>query len=253
MNRRNRNAESVTANCRAWNSKGFTLIELLVVISIIGVLASLVVGISGAASARKKISATQGKLKQLELAIENYKAAIGGYPPDARFADGTVNTVTNQLYYELTGSVFRDGVYVSNQGGERLNQTLCRNVFGVKGFQNVARDSDKSRSFLELGKKDFRALTAGSGGNINLLTAPVPWGRNPLAGRDSRGRNLEDYRPIKVNDPTLTLLNPWQYRSSGRDRFNQASFDLWADVPIGQKIYRISNWSTEPKVIARAD
>lgn len=241
------------ARCRVWTSQGFTLIELLVVISIIGVLASLIVGISGVASTRKKISATQGKMRQLELALENYKGVVGSFPPDARFANGTVNTVTNQLYYELTGTVFRDGVYVSNKGGERLNQTLCRNVFGVKGFQNVARDSAKSQSFLELGNKDFRALTSSSGGNINLLTAPVPWGRNPLAGRDSRGRNLEDYRPIKSNDPTLTLLNPWQYRSSGRDRFNQSSFDLWADVPIGQKIYRINNWSTEPKVIARAD
>lgn len=232
---------------------GFTLIELLVVISIIGVLASLVVGISGSASTTKKIAATKGKLRELELVIENYKASVGGFPPDAKFANGQVNTVTNQLFYELTGTVYRGGVYTSNQGGQGLNRQLCRSFFGVDGIQNTVTESSKAESFIELGSGDYAPISGGDRVPVNLLIAPVRWPAPVVPGVDSRGRSLEDYRPIKSQDPALRLLNPFQYRSSGRDRFNQTSFDLWADVPIRGKIYRINNWGKEPKVISRAD
>ncbi len=232
---------------------GFTLIELLVVISIIGVLASLVVGISAGASTSKKISATQVKLKELEALIENYKASFGGFPPDAKFANGQINTVTNQLFYELTGTVYQGGVFTSNQGGQGLNRQICRKFFGVDGIQNTVKESSKAKSFIELGASDFGQITTGDQVPVNLLLSPVRWPARPLAGVDSRGRNLEDYRPVKSQNPALRLLNPFQYRSSGRDRFNQASFDLWVDVPIRGKIYRISNWSQQPKVISRAD
>ena len=232
---------------------GFTLIELLVVISIIGVLASLVVGISASASTKKKISATEGKLRELEVFIENYKASVGGYPPDSRFANGQINTVTNQLFYELAGTVYQGGIYTSNQDGQGINRQVCRSFFGVDGIQNTAKESSKAKSFAEFGQGDYAQITANGEVPVNLIVAPVRWQATPVVGVDSLGRNLEDYRPIKSQNPALRLLNPFQYRSSGRDRFNQTSFDLWVDIPIRGKIYRINNWSQGPKVISRAD
>ena len=229
---------------------GFTLIELLVVISIIGVLASLTVGIATVASTKKKLTATQGKLREIELALESYKAAVGGFPPDAKFANGAVNMVTNQLFYELTGTVYRNGGFVSNQGGDALNRQVCRSVFGVDGIQNTSRNSSQARSFLELAGSDFEPLIGNKFAEVNLLIAPVKWPASALSGFDSRGRAMEDYRPIKSQQLALRQLNPIQYRSSGRERFNTSSFDLWVDVPIRNKIYRVNNWSQKEKVIS---
>ena len=56
---------------------GFTLIELLVVISIIGVLAGLIVGLSGVASYKGKEARVRIEMNKLMNAIENYKSVIG--------------------------------------------------------------------------------------------------------------------------------------------------------------------------------
>ena len=233
--------------------RGFTLIELLVVFSIIGVLASLIVGISGVASTKKKLAATEGILSKFELAIEGYKSSVGSFPPDAKFANGQVNSVTNQLFYELSGTVYRNRQFVSNQSGEGINRQVCRSLFGVDGIQNTATDSSKSKSFVELKTSEYASFSGYAGSGVNMLIGPVRWPQRDLEGVDSRGRAMNDYRPIKSNDPALRLLNPIQYRSSGRDRFNLTSFDLWVDVPINGKIYRVNNWSQDPKIISRAD
>jgi hypothetical protein len=39
-------------------------------------------------------------------------------------------------------------------------------------------------------------------------------------------------------------LNPWRYVSSGPTN-NPGSYDLWVDLYIGGKTYRLSNWSKE--------
>ena len=240
-------------NSPASRPDAFTLIELLVVISVIGILASLIVGISSSASTSKKLSATEGKLQELITALESYKSDVGSYPPDSKFAGGFVNTVTNQLFYELSGTVLQNGAYRVSAGGEGVSQAACRQFFGTDGFQNVGLRGKDATSYVEFSGSDSASIAQTDNGNVNLLISPVRWPAKALAGVDSRGRALEDYRPIKSNDPALRLLNPYQYRSSGRDRYNQASFDLWVDVPIGDKIYRVNNWAKEPKVISRAD
>src|SRR5690242_13512197 len=93
------------ASARALDSRrraAFTLIELLVVISIIGVLAGLTVGLTGLATRRSKESRIRGEMTKLINAIENYKSAIGSYPPDNPGFPST-----NQLFYELSGTVYR--------------------------------------------------------------------------------------------------------------------------------------------------
>lgn len=233
---------------------GFTLIELLVVISIIGLLAALTLGLSSVASTRKKIETTKAKLRQIELALDSYKASIGSYPPDAKFFNGSINTVTNQLFYELSGTFYQNGHYIPNLGGEDLSLKVedYKRFFG-KGIQNTAMEAAKTRSFLgDFESKDYASLPGRM--NLSILVAPVKWPSLAMLGTDFDGRALESYRPIQSDEIVLRQLNPFQYRSSGRDRFNQASYDLWVDVPVGRKkIYRVNNWSQKEIVIGNSD
>ena len=226
---------------------GFTLIELLVVIAIIGILAGLTVTLSEKASSEKKRRATQGLLNQLEIEIESYKTAVDLYPyfdsaPPDPDNDGRVNVgggarillpAMNPLFYELTGTVFNPQTrsYTSTQGGDGLRTNQCQSLFGIKGFYNVTLNPDKTKFSIE-NANEFAPISVNP--TVNLLLAPVKWPKNTNNG------SLEQYRPVQSNDDELRMLNPWQYRAPGIK--NSESFDLWADVLIGNKVHRINNW-----------
>ena len=62
------------------NRKGFTLIELLVVVAIIGILAGIIlVGVGGALS-KSRDSRRIAELRQIQNALELYRAKNGNYP-----------------------------------------------------------------------------------------------------------------------------------------------------------------------------
>ncbi len=69
-------------------SRGFSLIELLVVISIIGMLAGIVYANYGSARASARDSIRQTNLKDLQLALQLYKAQNGQYPDNCGSASG---------------------------------------------------------------------------------------------------------------------------------------------------------------------
>jgi prepilin-type N-terminal cleavage/methylation domain-containing protein len=60
--------------------KAFTLIELLTVIAIIGILAGMVIGITGVVQKKAKIAASKAMYQQWVAAIEQYKTTYGQYP-----------------------------------------------------------------------------------------------------------------------------------------------------------------------------
>ena len=238
---------------------GFTLIELLVVIAIIGIMAGLTVALVGKAAYAKKIETTKALLNDLETAIVNYKTTVGSYPyfnsspldPDndgRADVDGRTKILVpamNPLFYELTGTIFNPQTrsYTSTQGGDGLNTNQCQFFFRVKGFQNTTLNPDKTKPFIELDANEFAPISLNP--TVNLLLAPGKW---PLEKSDA----LEQYRPIRsdqtVKGTKIWTLNPWQYRAPGIK--NSKSFDLWADVLIGTKVYCIGNWGKrEPKVI----
>ncbi|HJO89861.1 MAG: prepilin-type N-terminal cleavage/methylation domain-containing protein [Candidatus Pacebacteria bacterium] len=65
---------------RKTGNKGFTLIELLVVIAIIGILSSVVLASLNSARQKARDAKRISDVKQLQLALEFYFDANGGYP-----------------------------------------------------------------------------------------------------------------------------------------------------------------------------
>ena len=85
---------------------GFTMIELLTVIALIGILAGMILGLSGLASSKMRIARVQGELSHLVTAIEFYKDKYKVYPPDNQLKYPNGNRIpgssaTNQLVLEL--------------------------------------------------------------------------------------------------------------------------------------------------------
>ncbi len=74
----------------------FTLIELLTVMAIILVLAGLILNIAGSANYNASKARAQAEVKQMETAMESYKADNGAYPrngdTDTLNANGTTDT-----------------------------------------------------------------------------------------------------------------------------------------------------------------
>ena len=70
--------------------------------------------------------------KQLESSIESYKSSLGIYPPDNH------NSGLNQLYYELAGTVYSNGVFTTkDNAGQSPSWAMITTIFGtVSGFVN---------------------------------------------------------------------------------------------------------------------
>ena len=216
------------------NEKAFTLIELLVVIAIIGLLAGLVVAIGGPALRNARLKRASVELKSLETIIEEYKQKKGFYPPD-----NPKSSDTNQLFYELSGTIYRPGATppdsatfqtVSGIGGV-LDKNTLNTWFNTDGFVNSTQDQNENPVFSQsFSPGQYAEVSSSPNKIVELLVCPVP-GPNMV-------KNLN----------TGAELNPWNYNSSNPTN-NPNSFDLWVDVSIGNKTNRICNWSTTPIVL----
>ena len=209
------------------SQSGFSLIELLVVIAIIGALASLVVGLSSVTSSRSRESRVRAELNQYLSAIENFKNQFGYYPPDG-LSGTNANASLNPLYYELSGTVVDNNARTFQAGnGQPISTASVRAVFGREGFVNAAVQAKELKPLLANWKASQTKNVTINGVQIQLLTVPV------------------DLRPTDA--PVIPgvgnqRVNPWRYVSTNPTN-NPASFDLWAEVPIGKNQLRvIGNW-----------
>ena len=213
------------------NEKAFTLIELLVVIAIIGLLAGLVVAIGGPALRNARLKRASVELKSLETIIEEYKQKKGFYPPD-----NPTSTVTNQLFYELSGMLYTPPPAPLNFKtitgvGSPLAVADVNTWFNTDGFVNSTQDQNENPVFSQsFSPGQYAEVSSSPNKIVELLVCPVP-GPNMV-------KNLN----------TGAELNPWNYNSSNPTN-NPNSFDLWVDVSIGSKTNRICNWSATPIVL----
>jgi prepilin-type N-terminal cleavage/methylation domain-containing protein len=211
---------------------GFTLIELLVVIAIICVLASMIVSAFRWAGSGPKIAVAQVELAQMETAIQDYKLKLGFYPPD-----NPDRPEMNPLWFELQGTTNNGVNYVTLDASGQILLTDINSKFSRQGFANTsirARSTDQAgapMSFL----KNLSAKQTGEPDPANplikILTCSVQW---------PAGSSSEPFPG--------TTLNPWRYVSSHPTN-NTGSYDLWVDLVIGGKTYRISNWSKKPEIV----
>jgi general secretion pathway protein G len=78
---------------------GFTLIELLLVIAIIGVLSSFLIANFIGAKARARDAQRKSDLKQIQAALELYRADQDTYPTDAEMSACNVQFAMNGTIY----------------------------------------------------------------------------------------------------------------------------------------------------------
>ncbi|MBI3849540.1 MAG: prepilin-type N-terminal cleavage/methylation domain-containing protein [Verrucomicrobia bacterium] len=202
-------------------AQAFTLIELLVVIAIMGLLAGMVVALMPLATAGPKIKKTQAERDAIITSIEAYKAKKGFYPPD-----NPTNAALNQLYYELVGTTNNGTLFVTLSGKDSIQSSVMQAQFGVANFNNSTKAAK--------GSDDFDVQNFHKSLKQEIQTKVVPPGVRILVA--------------PVDGPNRQRTNAWRYVSSNPTN-NPGSFDLWADIVVGGKTNRISNWSKDPIII----
>ncbi|MBO6004036.1 MAG: type II secretion system protein [Verrucomicrobia bacterium] len=217
---------------------GFTMIELLTVIALIGILAGMILGLSGLATNKMRVARIQGELSHLVTAIEFYKDKYKVYPPDNQLKYPNGNRIpgssaTNQLVLELTGCIVTNMAFSSphsrtpNGSLHLLTAAEMRPLFGgaADGILNASEKPSKVRNFLN----NYSSSKLGKITNVNrtvtfdIFRVPVqaPLYRQEL---ESRGKG---WRKMEMN-------NPWHYNSSDPTN-NPGKFDLWAEFQLARQ------------------
>jgi prepilin-type N-terminal cleavage/methylation domain-containing protein len=230
-----RNQATISAEGKGRERLAFTLIELLVVISIIGVLAALIVPLSGVAVTKMRIARVQAELNGLVTAIETYKLEVGEYPPDNakvlqygttdRPRDYWTNAAVNPLYYELVGATFASNRFYTVDGREVILPDTVQKVFGRGGIRNSARsrfDVPYKGYSVKASQHASLPVALASNQDVEVLAVPVPG-------------------PFMLEEG-VKKVNPWLYDCSSTNRHNKQSFDVWTEITIGKKTMIIGNW-----------
>jgi prepilin-type N-terminal cleavage/methylation domain-containing protein len=205
----------------------FTLIEMLVVMAVIVILAGLTIGGFGVIKKKTRLARVQAELARLQTAIESYKQSLGFYPPD-----NLVNPAAPPLFYELSGAVISGPDYQTLESNETISSNLVQQYFGRAGFANASTDAKQVKAFLPA-LKNTQYKEAFVGVDVELLVVPV------------EGPVLPAIPATAVWRPDPERVNPFHYVST-KPVHNPGEFDLWADLRIGSKTYRVSNWG-EPE------
>lgn len=84
-------------------NRAFTLVELLVVIIIIAILASLAIPVTNTVMARANTLRIKATMKDLQVAVSNYRAEYNRFPIDPSKVSGSSDTDIEQFRTDGTG------------------------------------------------------------------------------------------------------------------------------------------------------
>jgi hypothetical protein len=174
---------------------------------------------------QRVVDGIRAERAQLESAIEAYRRAFGHYPPDHVLSRQplVVDAVTNQLFYEISGTVF-------NPAGRCFECERCTAVSGptlaayfqVERFSNVVTAPAVARSFLPATDVFIGELTEKIPGLKTFGYAPLP----------------EEVDPETANE---FVISPWRYVTT-QPTNNPGRFDLWIEVDVNNQHLVVGNW-----------
>jgi hypothetical protein len=167
--------------------------------------------------------------KQREVigsAIEHYKSELGFYPPDRILSSAPliIDPVTNQLMYELYGTIYdpTNGTYNPGQF-PLIKRSVAKRFFNVERFRNSVENGEKVRRFLDKTNLAATILINDRPDVVGLLGYWPSW----------EGMDADIYQFIDMAS--------WQYNSS-RPVHNPGKFDLWIVVETPRTNIIVGNW-----------
>ena len=183
------------------SESGFTLIEMLTVMAVIGILASLIVGVNSFVQRKAARVRAEGEIKTMGAACENYKADAGDYPRDV---DGGIST-TDELDPRIDGDPSIDKY-------RKASLLLYKELSGDKDADGKSKD----KPYCEYRPDQ---LQKNSSGEIKFIKDPF----GNSYGYSTAGKALEEkYREALLRDPSTS-------RPSGSDlKGFSPNFDLWS-------------------------
>jgi hypothetical protein len=178
---------------------------------------------------KKRIAQATSTITFVESAINQYKNKKGFYPPD-----NPTNSAAGPLFYELHGMVISttpaNPTFVNTFfSHDTISANTLGTFMGVGGIVNASADPAEIYNLVPTLQSNLLR-------NLNNSNNPVWVFAVPTLG------------PTNVLVPGALPVNAVNYVSTNPTN-NASTFDLWVDLVISGKTYRISNWSKEPQVL----
>jgi hypothetical protein len=206
------------------------------VVVILG-LALLGFGIAGSVYARSRRAAREGEATarlcleasrqrdRLIAAIQGYKQSLGSYPPDHVLCQTplSVDAVTNQLLYELLGTVHdvTNNAFIPS-GFPQIPASMVREFFGTESIRNSVEKPQQLRHFLNA-TNTMAVYPVQRRGPVGLLAIWPNW----------EGMEAELYSYFEMAS--------WRYNSSSPEH-NAGGFDLWLEIRTPRTNILVKNW-----------
>jgi hypothetical protein len=216
------------------------------------------------------LSRVRAEVARIDLAIRNYHARFGFYPPDNVIDPNRLqqDPVVNQLYYELSGAVLLDlpglglGYRVS---GDTVDNAITRAGYiagfgngNLAGIYNSSASEANIKNFLASGRPVETRIIAldnyiSGAFAYQALVVPVEW---PLDHWKTQLDPTDEEYDARFFPPLLSYvsnpaasretlrLNPLRYNMTNPTN-NPGEFDLWADIVVGNEFVTIGNWKDE--------
>lgn len=148
------------------NNKGFTLVELLIVIAIIGVLSTLLTANFIGVRQRSKDAHRKSDLRQIQSALELYRADQGSYP--ATISNCTCSGKACFMSPNCSSSTYLQNIPIDPDG-----QNYTYTVIG-SGYSIIACLENNNDSETDLNKGDQNANPPCDGTSVFSFTLKNP-------------------------------------------------------------------------------